>query len=349
MSTLFGILFILWLVSIPGVFFPLLTIVIIRAALKKPVKKWVIAMVIYVGSIIPIAISLLTIGVLTDPGTWCDHQYEILEDVAPTCTKKGERVNYCPLCKRKTYEYFDMVPHSWGEAVTVVSTCTQQGYTKRVCSQCLTEDIAYTDKLAHSWETDSIVGATCTSEGYTVEKCTGCSITQRTNTVNALGHSMREAERIEPTYDNMGKIIKKCERCDHEETETLDKLEPVVIKFSGLELTFKGYSFTEVGNKYSDYYGQTVVKIPVTVKNISNEPNALNYYYYTLFGSEGIESANVGYYFDDDMMGGGELLPEKSFTRYFHILYDGDGVYTLVFDDMLFEKKTVEIVVQKSN
>ena len=160
-------------------------------------------------------------------------------------------------------------------------------------------------------------------------------------------HEYIVIEQVDPTYDSDGKIVKKCNKCDQEKTEVLTKLERVTIKFDGLELTFGEYSFTTVDNRFSKYHNETIVKIPVTVKNISSSPNSLNSFDYTLFGTGGIESADVGYYFDDDISDGGELLSGKSYTRYFHIVYDGDGVYTIVFDDWAYDKETLEIYVTK--
>lgn len=359
----------------------LLITLIIRFLSKKPCKPLGRVVLYCIGGILAFTIA----GVLTDPATWCEHEYSVEEEVAPTCTEKGKVVKRCPLCEREVTEYPDMLSHSWGEEVTKDATCTEKGYTKKVCSVCSTEEIdyidelphqwvvkttfdatctekgkfervcagcsteetVYSDVLPHSWSTDSVVNATCTNEGYTLEKCSGCLATQRTNITKALGHSMRETSRTEPMVGVEGKIVKKCDRCNHEEVESIDKLEPITIKFDGLELVFGQYSFAEVDNKYSEYYEQTVVKIPVTIKNTSNEPNSLYYFYYKLFGVSGVESPDVYYYFDDDVSQGGDLLPGISYTKYFHILYDGDGEYTIVFDDLLFEKKTVKITVKK--
>jgi hypothetical protein len=130
------------------------------------------------------------------------------------------------------------------------------------------------------------------------------------------------------------------------EDDTPPESEKNVIEFDGLELTFGEYSFTEIDNMYSEYDKQKVVKIPVTVKNISDSPNSLNMFYYNLYGTSGTESANIGYYFSDDVMEGGNILSGKSYTRYFHILYDGDGVYTIAFDNYR-DEKIVEINVKK--
>jgi hypothetical protein len=158
---------------------------------------------------------------------------------------------------------------------------------------------------------------------------------------------MTEVSRTDPTYDAEGKIVRKCDRCEHEEVESIAKLELEVIEFDGLELTFGNYSFTEVDNRFSEYDGATVVKIPVTIKNVSRDPHSLYVFNYKLFGTSGVESANVGYYFSDDVSEGGDLLPGASYVKYFHFVYDGDGVYTIVFDDMLLEKETMEIQVKK--
>lgn len=287
------------------------------------------------------------VGTFTDPSTWCEHEYAIVEDVAPTCTEKGKLVKHCPLCDRETVEYPDTTPHSWGQDTVVAATCTMQGYTKRTCSVCLADDIAYTDTIAHSWKTDSVVTATCTSGGYTVEKCSECFGTRRINETSKTSHNMKEISHTEPTVGVDGEIVSKCDKCGYTDYETLPKLEPIIIRFDNLQLDFGKYSLTTVDNKYSDYYGQSVVRIPVTITNLSNSPHSLNYYYYTLFGTSGVESPDVRIYFDDDVSRGGDLLPGKSYVVYFHIIYDGDGIYTIVFDDWLLSKKQVEINVKK--
>lgn len=254
-------------------------------------------------------LPLLIAGVFTDPATYCNHEYVITEEVSPTCTEDGKIVKVCPLCDRKSTEY--------------------------------------PDKLNHLWETDTVVQATCTNGGYKIDRCTRCSATQKSDTETALGHSMKDVSRTEPTYETDGKIVTQCDRCGHEEITVLDKLELETIKFDGLELSFGNYSFTEVDNRYSEHYGKPVVKIPVTIKNISKEPHSLLFFYYSLFGVTGVESADIYYYFSDDVSEVGELLPGASCTAYFHILYDGDGVYTIVFDNWLYDKKMVEITITK--
>ena len=118
-------------------------------------------------------------------------------------------------------------------------------------------------------------------------------------------------------------------------------------KFDELEITFgTEIGFSKVNNRYSEYNGQSVVKIPVTIKNLKSETHHLNMFYYTLYGSSGIEAENVGFYFDDSIDKAGELRNGASYTKYFYILYDGDGTYAIEFDN--YSKDiTVEFEIKK--
>lgn len=104
--------------------------------------------------------------------------------------------------------------------------------------------------------------------------------------------------------------------------------------FDDLEITIgNNYSFDKVDNRYSDYNKQTVIKLPITVKNLSNETHSLNMFYYDVYGSNGVEVETLGSYFDDDINHAGNLRNGASYTKYMYIQYDGDGTYALEFDD----------------
>lgn len=104
--------------------------------------------------------------------------------------------------------------------------------------------------------------------------------------------------------------------------------------FDGLELTFdSNYSFATVENRYSEYNGKSVIRLGVNVKNVSTKKNSLNMFYYDLFGSQGTQLNSITSYFDDAIDYAGELKPEASYKSYFYILYDGDGNYSIDFDN----------------
>ena len=199
MSDICAALIIIALISLPI----LIVILIIRAIMRKSIKVVGIMAAIVAGSILPLTI----LGAFTDPATWCEHEYEIVEQVAPTCTEKGKVVKFCPLCEK--------------------------------------EETKQLDVIAHRWSVSETVEATCVDGGYTVEKCSECSATQKVNVTSAKGHSMTEASRIEATQTSEGTIVLQCGRCDHTENLTIEKLPPQEVETSSdWKTTFREQGFT---------------------------------------------------------------------------------------------------------
>ncbi len=120
-------------------------------------------------------------------------------------------------------------------------------------------------------------------------------------------------------------------------------------KFDDLEITIGSeFSYTTVDNKYSDHYQKEVIKIPVTVKNLKEETHGLNMFYYDFYGSQGTELDSVSAYFSDDCVDyAGDLRTDASYTKYFYVLYDGDGKYTVEFNNFS-EKISIDFEVKKA-
>lgn len=87
-----------------------------------------------------------------------------------------------------------------------------------------------------------------------------------------------------------------------------------------------------VNHKSDKHNGETVVGIPVLVKNISKETAELNYMDIALYGAKGIELDRVHYYFDDGDRAFTSLRPGAEIDGYIYLLYDGNGEYYLSFD-----------------
>lgn len=60
----------------------------------------------------------------------------------------------------------------------------------------------------------------------------------------------------------------------------------------------------------------------------------------------GTELDTLGYYFDNSVEEAGELRSGASYTKYFYLLYDGNGTYAIEFDSWT-EKITVEFEINK--
>ena len=118
-------------------------------------------------------------------------------------------------------------------------------------------------------------------------------------------------------------------------------------KFDDLEIKIgSNYSFDTVKNSFSEYNNKRVVKLPVTVKNLSTETHNLNMFFYSIFGSKGTEMDSLGAYFDNDVNFAGKLRSGASYTKYMYFLYDGNGKYTIEFDNYS-EKITVELDIKR--
>ena len=104
--------------------------------------------------------------------------------------------------------------------------------------------------------------------------------------------------------------------------------------FDGFSITFgSGYTTTVLENQYSDLNGSTIVSLPMSVTNNSDETKSLNMFYLKAFGPDGTELDDVSSYFmDDDVDWMGELRPGASAETIMNIPYEGNGDYYASFD-----------------
>ena len=119
--------------------------------------------------------------------------------------------------------------------------------------------------------------------------------------------------------------------------------------FDGLEITIgDGYTFTTVKNQFSDLNGKPVIKLPVTLKNTTSETKGLNMFYYKTYGSQGTAVDTADAYFDSktSLTYGGDLRSGAGKTAYLYVVYDGDGLYAIEFNNYS-EKVTAEFNIKK--
>lgn len=204
--------------------------------------------------------------------------------------------------------------HDWKESTRLEATCDTDGKIEYICSKCgqTKEEII---KSGHNW-----IEATCTTAKY----CDKCGMIEG----EPLGHTT---------------LSGKCDRCGQNVAYTLGSS----FEFDDLTVTIgDSYSFTTINNEYSDYYKKTIIRLPVTVKNNKDENHQLNMFFYKFFGSQGTQLDDVSAYFDDEVGWAGEMRSGASYSKAFYILYDGDGTYSIDFDNFSSEY-TVEFEVKK--
>ncbi len=118
-------------------------------------------------------------------------------------------------------------------------------------------------------------------------------------------------------------------------------------QFDDLEITLgKDIAFTTLDNEFAEEYGKTVIKLPITVKNLKEETHSLNMFYYSVFGADGTQLNSLASYYDDSVDYAGDLRSGASYTKYLYFIYDKDGTYAIEFDDWTTQL-TVEFEVKK--
>ena len=179
--------------------------------------------------------------------------------------------------------------------------------------------------------------------GFIIFGLTGCGSETNNNNQSMFKTSNEDKEQSDnintqtkKSYDD--EIIETSTTTNNSTKNTTNKKKNPglgdTFEFDGLEITFDTeYTFVTVDNSYSEYNGQPVIELGATVKNISDEKNHLNMFYYELFGSKGVELDSISSYFDNDIDYAGDLKPGASYKQYFHIIYDGDGTYSIDFDN----------------
>lgn len=115
--------------------------------------------------------------------------------------------------------------------------------------------------------------------------------------------------------------------------------------FDDYEITIKdNYSFVVIDNVYSDYNGQTVVMLPLTIKNNSDNARNFDIYNYDIYSFQDRMVNNASSYFAQSLDHGAILEPNETYTRYFYFIYEGKGKYLIRFNNNI-ENVTVEIEI----
>jgi len=119
-------------------------------------------------------------------------------------------------------------------------------------------------------------------------------------------------------------------------------------KFDGLEITF-GTDVRIVIHESNSIFDMNktkeVVRVPIAVKNIKEESNALKRWDLTFFGPQGIEIEDMSRHFSDNIKNDNiRSSVEIYYSLYF--LYEGNGDYFIEFND--YGRKTeVKVPVTK--
>ena len=141
-----------------------------------------------------------------------DHNWTLLDSVAPTCLTLGYDRYLCVDCgaiEKRDYEA--ALSHAFQSIVIRDATCETPGKVLEICERCGTVQESTTPKGEHEFSVTT-VPATCTSPGYTLRECAVCGGRHITDITAALPHNY--VDKTTPaTCEGGGKTIHICEGC----------------------------------------------------------------------------------------------------------------------------------------
>jgi len=109
-------------------------------------------------------------------------------------------------------------------------------------------------------------------------------------------------------------------------------------EFDNLEIAIaqaESVQWVTLYNTFSEHDTAPVFRIPVVIRNLSNQTHGLSPFFYNFFAPDGTELNDVGYSFIDSDVGFAETInPNAVQIAHFHILYVGDGEYVIEFDSI---------------
>ena len=128
-----------------------------------------------------------------------------------------------------------------------------------------------------------------------------------------------------------------------DESHVVSMEDEITVIFDGLEITLHSdIDWVSIDHSFSDHHNANVIRLPITVTNLSDHTHGLNMFTFTLFGTAGTTLDTISAYFmDDDISWAGDMRSGATQDSFMHILYDGDGEYVIEFDNWA---ESVEVI-----
>jgi len=120
------------------------------------------------------------------------------------------------------------------------------------------------------------------------------------------------------------------------------------INFNGLEITFhNAVEWLVIDNRFSNHHGADVFRMPVSITNVTDNPNGLLMHQYEQFGIDGTQLSSmmsINFEVDDSLSTmANQILPGITLNTHMNFLYVGDGIYTVAFNPPSFREPTIQI------
>ncbi len=89
------------------------------------------------------------------------------------------------------------------------------------------------------------------------------------------------------------------------------------------------FEIFKLDNTYSIYNGKNIIKIPISITNISDTNHGLNLFYYDIFDDTGNSIDEVAGYYEESLYYAEDLKKDSSYTKYIYALYFGNDSYII--------------------
>ena len=200
----------------------------------------------------------------------CEHDWVMVETIAPTCMEDGFTTYACSICEEtKNNDFTAALNHDFIEIGKPGPFCGMFSYIDLKCIRCGELGFVIIQPREHNWFMEDIIAPACEATGYYVYRCSYCGERENRNEVDALGHDWDSGTIISPpTYEAEGEALYACLRtgCDKTERRAIPKLKAsIVFKSASGTLTRSEVSaqLTEagVGLDFSATFDSSVIKI----------------------------------------------------------------------------------------
>lgn len=148
-------------------------------------------------------------------------------------------------------------------------------------------------------------------------------------------------------FDTIKVTDEELEKSDEQDIQTYYEFDENFI-FDNLAIKFNNdYEFIMIDDEYPEYSGKSIIKLPVTITNLSNEDYKLNILYYNVSNSLGTSVKNLNIYFDNNVDYADKLKSGESYTKYMYFIYEDDDTYIVEFKNS-DELIKVELPINKN-
>lgn len=148
------------------------------------------------------------------------HNYELSEDISPSCINDGTLVYKCSRCGNTYTETIPKLGHNYVITDGFELSCTESGFITYTCTVCKDSYQIESAGAGHKWEIVDSLSPTCTQDGFTSYECSACNEV-RTDVLPSYGHSFVISEKIEEDCINDGYIVYQCSQCPESYREEL--------------------------------------------------------------------------------------------------------------------------------